>query len=66
MQLVDATPFQLTRNSDFESASGDEVEDLLRTIEVEIRKRRRGAAVRLCLAEDAPLQTEAFLKAQED
>ena len=62
MTLVDATPFQLTRNSDFEIASGDEVEDLLRTIEVEIRKRRRGAAVRLSLAEDAPVQTEAFLK----
>jgi polyphosphate kinase len=62
MKLVDATTFQLTRNSDFEIAGGDEVEDLLRTIEVEIRKRRRGAAVRLCLAEDAPLQTEAFLK----
>jgi polyphosphate kinase len=62
MTLVDAAPFQITRNSDFEIASGDEVEDLLRTIEVEIRKRRRGAAVRLSLAEDAPLQTEAFLK----
>ncbi len=62
MTLVDATPFQLTRNSDFEIRSGDEVEDLMRTIEVEIRKRRRGAAVRLVLAEDAPVQTEAFLK----
>lgn len=61
LTVMDATPFQVTRNADFE-ISGDEVDDLLKTIEVEIRKRRRGAAVRLTLAQDAPEPIEAFLR----
>ena len=45
--------FQVTRNIDFE-IDDDEVEDLLKTIEDEVRKRRRGAAVRLESGRDAP------------
>jgi polyphosphate kinase len=60
MELQFATVFRVTRNSDFE-IDDDEVEDLLKTIEEEIRKRRRGAAVRLQLDDDAPVEIEQFL-----
>jgi polyphosphate kinase len=52
--------FRVTRNSDFE-IDDDEVEDLLKTIEEEIRKRRRGAAVRLQIESKASPEFEAFL-----
>ncbi len=52
--------FRVTRNSEFE-IDDDEVEDLLKTIEEEVRKRRRGAAVRLQLEADAPAEIEQFL-----
>jgi polyphosphate kinase len=52
--------FRVTRNSDFE-IDDDEVEDLLKTIEEEIRKRRRGAAVRLQIEATASPEFEAFL-----
>lgn len=52
--------FRLTRDSEYE-IDDDEVEDLLKTIEEEIRKRRRGAAVRLEVEGDAPITTEQSL-----
>jgi polyphosphate kinase len=52
--------FRVTRNSDIE-IDDDDVEDLLKTIEEEVRKRRRGAAVRLQIEADAPPEVEAFL-----
>src|SRR5262249_4590556 len=60
MTLEHDTVFRVTRNSDFE-IDDDEVEDLLKTIEEEIRKRRRGAAVRLQVEADAPAEVEQFL-----
>ncbi len=60
MELRHATVFRVTRNSDFE-IDDDEVEDLLKTIEEEIRKRRRGAGVRLQVDADAPAEIEQFL-----
>ena len=57
MKLERATVFRVTRNSDFE-IDDDEVEDLLKTIEEEVRKRRRGAAVRLEIEADAPAEVE--------
>src|SRR5262249_43796479 len=39
----------------------DEVEDLLKAIEEEIRKRRRGFAVRLEIEADAPAEVNQFL-----
>src|SRR5262249_38392661 len=59
MELEHATVFRVTRNSDIEI--DDEVEDLLKTIEEEVRKRRRGAAVRLQIEADAPAEVEQFL-----
>jgi polyphosphate kinase len=60
MALEHATVFRVTRNSDFE-IDDDEVEDLLKTIEEEVRKRRRGAAVRLEIEANAPTEVEQLL-----
>ncbi len=57
--------FRVTRNSDIE-IDDDEVEDLLKTIEEEVRKRRRGAAVRLQIEADAPAEVEQFLTSALD
>jgi polyphosphate kinase len=65
MELQRDSVFRVTRNSDFE-IEDDEVEDLLKTIEEEVRKRRRGAAVRLQLESDAPEELELFLTAALD
>ena len=59
MELEAATVFRVTRNSEYE-IDDDEVEDLLKTIEEEVRKRRRGAAVRLEIEAEAPPEVEAF------
>ena len=60
MGLGSDAVFRVTRNSDFE-IDDDEVEDLLKTIEEEVRKRRRGAAVRLQIEDGAPVEVEQFL-----
>jgi polyphosphate kinase len=60
MEIEHDTVFRVTRNSDFE-IDDDEVEDLLKTIEEEVRRRRRGAAVRLQIESDAPVEVEQFL-----
>ncbi len=60
MEIVNATAFRVTRNSEYE-IDDDEVEDLLKAIEEEVRKRRRGDAVRLELAADAPPEVELLL-----
>jgi polyphosphate kinase len=46
MEIEHASVFRVSRNSEYEIGD-DEVEDLLKTIEEEVRKRRRGFAVRL-------------------
>ncbi|MCS6849624.1 MAG: polyphosphate kinase 1 [Gemmataceae bacterium] len=65
MELDRATVFRVTRDSEYE-IDDDEVEDLLKTIEEEVRKRRRGAAVRLEIEADAPLEVEQILMAALD
>lgn len=65
MTLEHDTLFRVTRNSDFE-IDDDEVEDLLKTIEEEVRKRRRGAAVRLQIEAGASTEVEQFLTAALD
>src|SRR5262249_34424993 len=60
MELQRDVAFRVTRNSDFE-IDDEDVEDLLKAIEDEVRKRRRGAAVRLQLEADAPEELETFL-----
>jgi polyphosphate kinase len=63
MKVESATVFRVTRNSDFE-IDDDEVEDLLKTIEEEVRKRRQGAAVRLEIEADAPAGIDQLLMAK--
>jgi polyphosphate kinase len=46
MEIQHAAAFRVTRNGEYE-IDDEEVEDLLKTIEEEVRKRRRGFAVRL-------------------
>jgi polyphosphate kinase len=60
MTMEHVTIFRVTRNSDFE-IDDDEVEDLLKAIEEEVRKRRRGAAVRMEIDEDAPAEVVQLL-----
>jgi polyphosphate kinase len=60
MELVHATVFRVTRNSEYE-IDDDEVEDLLKAIEEEIRKRRRAFAVRLEIEADAPPEVRHLL-----
>jgi polyphosphate kinase len=60
MQIERDTVFRVTRYSDIEIDT-DDVEDLLKEIEEEVRRRRRGAAVRLQIESDAPPEVEQFL-----
>jgi polyphosphate kinase len=60
MEMDHATAFRVTRNSEYE-IDDDEVEDLLKTIEEEVRKRRRGFAVRLEIEAGAPEEVSQFL-----
>jgi polyphosphate kinase len=60
MTLEHDTVFRVTRDSDIE-IDDDEVEDLLKAIEEEVRKRRRGTAVRLQVEADAPAEVVQFL-----
>src|SRR5207248_6960216 len=60
MEILGATVFRVTRDSEYE-IDDDEVEDLLKTIEEEIRKRRRGAAASLEVDVDDPPEVEQFL-----
>jgi polyphosphate kinase len=65
MTIDRAIVFRVTRDSEYE-IEDDEVEDLLKTIEEEVRKRRRGAAVRLELEADSPAEVEQFLMTSLD
>jgi polyphosphate kinase len=53
-------PFRITRNSDL-SIDEDEAEDLLETIEQELRRRERGNAVRLEISAAAPEEVKRAL-----
>jgi polyphosphate kinase len=59
MELQQANAFRVTRDSEYEI--DDEVENLLQTIEEEVRKRRRGAAVRLEIEADVLPDVAQFL-----
>jgi len=60
MVLIHDVVFRVTRDSEYE-IDDDEVEDLLKAIEEELRKRRRGNAVRLEIEAGAPSEIEQFL-----
>ncbi|MBN2577243.1 MAG: polyphosphate kinase 1 [Deltaproteobacteria bacterium] len=60
-RVVGCSPFRVTRNFDL-SIDEDEADDLLKTIQRELRKRERGQAVRLEIASDSPAEVESFLR----
>jgi polyphosphate kinase len=62
MEIIHSAAFRVTRDSEYE-IDDDDVEDLLKTIEEEIRKRRRGAPVRLEIEAGAPPELEQFFTA---
>jgi polyphosphate kinase len=60
-RVVSCSPFRVTRNFDL-AIDEDEADDLLKTIQRELRKRERGQAVRLEIAADSPAEVESFLR----
>jgi polyphosphate kinase len=65
MELLHNSAFQVIRNREYE-IDDEEVEDLLKTIEEELRKRRRGHAVHLALEADAKPEIVDFLTGSLD
>ena len=60
-QVVGCHCFRVTRDFDL-SVDEDEADDLLKTIQRELRRRERNQAVRLELAHNTPAAVEAFLR----
>jgi polyphosphate kinase len=60
-RVVGCSAFRVTRNSDL-SIDEDEADDLLKTIQKELRRRERGSAVRLEIAHDTPVEIVGFLR----
>ncbi len=59
MELLGTAAFRVTRDSEFEL--DEDVEDIMRAIEENVKQRRRGEAVRLEIEADAPPEVEQFL-----
>jgi polyphosphate kinase len=64
LTIEHAVLFRITRDSEFEL--DEDVEDLLRAIEENVKQRKRGEAVRLELEADAPAYLEQYLTAAFD
>ena len=60
MKIHGAWPTRITRNSEL-YIDEEEAHNLLLTIEEELQKRNRGAAVRLELTQDCPVEIETYL-----
>ncbi|MDX2050876.1 MAG: polyphosphate kinase 1 [Polyangiaceae bacterium] len=65
MSVIGHLVFRLTRNFDIE-VDDDEAEDLLTTIQAELRRRERGHAVRLEVAGVVPEESVAWLAGEFD
>lgn len=59
-QILDVVPFRLTRDSDLD-VDEDDIDNLLKEVEKSLRKRKRGAAVRLELNKTTNLRIKKFL-----
>ncbi len=64
MEIVESVPFRVTRNADL--TLGEEAEDLLAAVEIELRRRRFGRAVRLEVASTVSQQTLDLLVKELD
>jgi polyphosphate kinase len=64
-KITTVAPFRITRDSDL-AVDEDETEDLLKEIEKSLRKRKRGAAVRLEIDQSATANVKNFLIANLD
>jgi len=60
-RVVGCHCFRVTRDFDL-SVDEDEADDLLKTIQRELRRRERNQVVRLELAHDTPAEVESFLR----
>jgi polyphosphate kinase len=60
-KVLGCSAFRVTRNFDL-SIDEDEADDLLKTIQKELRRRERGSAVRLEIAHDTPVEVVVFLR----
>jgi polyphosphate kinase len=60
-RTVSCTAFRVTRDSDL-TIDEDEADDLLKTIQKELRRRDRGHAVRLEMADNTPADVQTFLQ----
>lgn len=65
MKVNRVAAFRITRDSEYE-IDDDEVEDLLKAVEEEVRKRRRGAVVRLEIEQGSPGEIQQRLVAALD
>lgn len=63
IEILGCYPFRITRNTDFE-VDHDEAEDLLSTIQEEVRNRRFGAVVRLEVSPNLPHSIREVLLAE--
>lgn len=65
VEIVSASAFRVTRNADL-TVEEEEADDLLAAVEVEVRRRRFGRAVRLELEGSASPETRVLLKRELD
>jgi len=65
MDVQGQTAFRVTRNADL-TLEEEEADDLLMAVEMELRRRRFGRAVRLELASGAPLEVRELLEREID
>ena len=65
MEVSNATTFRITRNTDLD-LEDEEADDLLQAVEMELRRRRFGRAVRLEVSESASADMRALLVEEHD
>ncbi len=64
MDIVGGWPFRVTRNADL--TLDEDAEDLLEAVELELRRRRFGRAIRLEVGDDMPDEVRNLLKRELD
>ena len=64
MDVVGGWPFRVTRNADL--TLDEDAEDLLEAVELELRRRRFGRAIRLEIGDDMPAEVRELLQRELD